>query len=98
MPEMDEYPPEIFVILLDTVIQLLDMSLIQKAQDFFLELTTAFARDDLDKFDLFINCFLHNTVEFCVDLIAAIINVVQIEFELRHYFFFSFEKKSNGGL
>ena len=60
--EVNEYPPKILVILLYAVIQLLDMSLIQETKNFFLELTAAFAGDDLHEFDLSINGFLDDAV------------------------------------
>jgi hypothetical protein len=74
--EVDEDPPEVFIVLLEAVIKLFDMSLVQKAQDLFLELSTAFAGDDLDQFDLPVDCFLHNAIQFCIDLFAAIVDVV----------------------
>jgi hypothetical protein len=97
MFEMDEYPPEILVILFDTVIQFLDVSLIKKPQDFFLELSAALAGDDLHQFDFSVNRLFHNAIEFRVYLVSAIVDFVQVEFELCHYFFFSFNRDSKGG-
>jgi hypothetical protein len=61
-PEMDEYPPVIFVILFDPVIQFFDMSLIEKSQNLLFELTAAFAGDDLDQGDLPVYCLFDNAV------------------------------------
>jgi hypothetical protein len=82
--EMDEYPPEIFVILLNTMVQFLDMSLVQEAQDLFLELAASLPRDYLDKCNFLFDCFFHNTIKFRVNMIAAVVNVVQVEFEFGH--------------
>jgi hypothetical protein len=60
------------------------MSLIQEAQHFLLQLPAAFAGDDLDQVDLLIDRLLHDAVELRVDLIAAVVDLVQVEFEFCH--------------
>jgi len=87
---MDKNPPEIFVILFHAVIQLLDMSLVQKAQDFFLQLPAPLAGDDFNPFDFTVYRFLDDAVEFGLDFLAAVVNVVQIEFEFCHDYFSPF--------
>ena len=74
--EMDKDTAEILVVLFDAMVQLADVRLIQKAQHFFLELPAAFARNNFDEINLFVNCFLHNSIELSVNLTAAIVDVV----------------------
>lgn len=85
MLEMDKDASEILVVFFDAMVQLADVRLIQKAQNFFLELSTTLAWDDFDKINFPVNRFLNDAIEFGVNLIAAIINVVQIEFEFCHW-------------
>lgn len=94
---MNKYPPEILIVLLYAMIQLLDMSLIEKAQNFFLELSASLSRDDLNQCDFPVNRFFDDAVQFRVNLLAAVIDVVQVKFKFCHYFFFSLGRKSNGG-
>ena len=77
---MDEYPSVVFVIFFNAVILLLDMSLVEKAQHFLLELSAALAGDDLSKLDLLVHGFFHDAVKLRVDLVAFIIDVVQVQF------------------
>lgn len=81
---MHKNAAEIFIILFDAVVHGADVLLVQKSQDAFFELSAAFAGDDLDEFDAFVDRFLHDAVEFGIDLFAAIVNVVQVEFEFCH--------------
>lgn len=62
------------------------MPLIEKAQYFLFELATSFAGDDLDKFDFTFESFFNDPVEFRLDLIALVVNIVQVKFELCHHF------------
>ena len=59
---MDKYPSEVFIVFFDTVIELLDVSLIEKPQHFLLELPTAFAGDNLNQFDLSIHRFFNDLI------------------------------------
>lgn len=61
---MDENPPKILIVLLYAVIQLFDVTLIQEAQDLFLELPAALAGDDFDKYDFFLDGFIDDPVQF----------------------------------
>src|SRR5690606_15175079 len=74
---------------------LFDVPLIQKTQNFFLELSAAFAGNDLHQRDLPVNGFLHDAVQFRIDLVSAVVDLMQVEFQLCHYFFAG--RKSNGG-
>ena len=84
-PEVDEDPSEVFIVLFEAVIELFNMSLVQETQYFFLELPTAFARDDLNEFYFPVNRFLHNAIQLRVDLIAAVVDLVQVQLKLCHY-------------
>ena len=84
MPEMHKNATEILVILFDAVIHGADMLLVEKAQDALFELSAALARDDLHERDAFVNRFLHDAIQFGFDLVAAIVDVVQIKFEFCH--------------
>lgn len=73
---MNEYPSKILIVFFDAVIELLNVSLIQKAQHLLLELSAAFAGDDLNEFDLAVNGFFDDAVEFRVNLIAFVVDLV----------------------
>ena len=87
MPKMHEDAPEVFIILLDTVIEGANMLLIEKADHLFLERAAALAGNDFDQFDLPVDGFLNDAIQFNLDLVALIVNVVQIKFELGHVLF-----------
>jgi hypothetical protein len=74
--EVDKGTTEILVVLFDPVVQWADVRLIQKAQDFFLELPAAFAGNNLDQLNLLVKRGLHNAIELDVNLTAAIVDVV----------------------
>jgi hypothetical protein len=82
--EVNEYPPKILVILLQAVIKLLNMSLIQESQHFLLELAAALARNDLDQLYLPVHGLLDNAIKLRIDLIAAVVDVMQIQFKFCH--------------
>ena len=73
---MNKDAPKVLIILLHAMIQLFDMSLIQKPQNFFLQLPTAFAWDDLDQIDFSVNRFLDDTIQFFVYHLAFVVNVM----------------------
>jgi hypothetical protein len=81
---MDKNPSEILIILFDAVIKLSDVSLVQKTKHLFLELAAAFAWNDLNEIDLSFKCFLNDTVELRIDLVTAVVNIVQVELKLCH--------------
>jgi hypothetical protein len=93
---MNENPPEVFVIFLETMIKLFDVSLVQEAQHLFLELPATLTGDNLDQLDFSINGFLDDAIQLGVDLVAAIIDVMQVEFEFCHTK--SHEKRDQPGL
>jgi len=81
---MHEDAPEILIVLFDAVIHSANVLLIEEAQHFLLECAAAFAGDDLDQLDLFVDGFLHDAVEFGLDFAAFIVDVVQVELEFGH--------------
>jgi hypothetical protein len=94
---MNKYPPEILIIFLYAMIQLLDVILIEKAQDFFLQLPAAFAWNDFNERNFLLDCLFHDAVQFRVNLLTAVVDVVQVELEFCHYFFFlSAENRTAG--
>ena len=74
--EMDKYSPEVFIVLLEAMVKFFDVPLIQKTQDFLLELAAAFAGDDLDQLYFLVDGFFHNAIQLCFDLVAAVIDIV----------------------
>ena len=81
---MNKDAAEVLVIFFDAMIQRADVRLIQEAQHFLLELSAALAGDDLDQFDLALERFFHDAVQLRIDLLAAVVDVVQIQFEFSH--------------
>ena len=84
MLEMDKDATKVAVVLFDAVIELADVRLIQKSQHLFLELPAPFPRDNFDEINSLVERFLHNPIQFGVNLATAIVDVVQIEFEFCH--------------
>ena len=84
MPEMHEQPPEVVAVLVDAVVHLLDVWLLQEADHLLLELTTAFARDDLHDGDPLVHCFLHDVVQRAVDVLPLVEDIVEVEFQFGH--------------
>lgn len=81
---MNKDATEILVVFLNTMIQLFNVALIQKAQHFLFELPAAFAGDNFDQLNFLGDGFLHDAIEFGIDLAAVIVDVMQIEFEFGH--------------
>ena len=52
------------------------MFLVEKAEHFLFELTAALTGDDLYERDFFVYRFLNNAIEFCVNFIALIVNIM----------------------
>jgi hypothetical protein len=80
MAKMYENPAKILIIFLDPMIKAPDVGLIKKAQDPFLQLTTALAWDNLNQADAFLNRFLHNPAQLVLDHFPAVIDIVKVEF------------------
>lgn len=84
--EVNKNPSEVFIVLLESMVELLNVSLIKKAQNLLFELSTSLTGNDLDETDFLFKRLCNNAIEFRVDLVAAIVDVVQVEFKLCHSF------------
>jgi len=84
MSKVHEDPPEVPVVLLDPVVQRANMCLVEKAQHPLLELPAALARNDLDQSDALVDSLLDDPVQVSVDLVAAIIDIMEINDQLCH--------------
>src|SRR5580692_2615282 len=80
--EMHEQPAEVLRVLLDPVVLGLDVLALQEPQDVLLELARPFARDDLDQRRLLFRRLVENRLQRAVDVLAAVVNVVQVKLEL----------------
>jgi hypothetical protein len=61
------------------MVQPTDVGLVEKAKDAFLELAAALSWDDLYQIDALLNGLLHNAVEFGVDQVAAVVEIMEIQ-------------------
>ena len=80
MPEVDEKATEVFGVFFDAVVEGFDVFLLEEFEDAFLEDAGAFAGDDFDEGDFFVDGFAHDAVEGGFDLFAAVEDVVEVEF------------------
>ena len=80
MPKVDKNAPEILIVFFHPVIEGLDVLLVEKAQHFFLQLSAAFAGDDLYQADALIKRLLDDAVQLGLDLIAPVVDFVQVQF------------------
>src|SRR5215472_7912486 len=79
---MDEQPTEVLRVLLDPVVLGLDLVLLEKPQDVLLELPRALAGDDLDQRRLLGLGLLDDRPQGPVDVLAPVVDVVQVELQL----------------
>jgi hypothetical protein len=84
MAKVHKDSSEIAVVFLKTVVETANMRLIEKSKHMFFELPTAFARNNFDQCDPFCDGLLDNSVQLRVNLVASVINIVKIQYELRH--------------
>src|ERR1019366_5407815 len=82
VPEMDEHPSEVVGVLLDTVVEGLDLLLVEKALHALFQLAAPFPGNDLDESDLLLHRFVDDRPECPVDVATPIVNIVQVECEL----------------
>ena len=78
---MDEDPAEVVGVLLDAVIERLDLFLVEEAQDALLQLTASLAGDDLDEPHSLRNRLVDDGSKGTVDIVASVVDLVQIELE-----------------
>ena len=82
--EMHKNPPKVLAVLFDPVVDLFNLTLVQKPQDPFLELAASLARNDFDKFDPFFDRLANHAVQLNFEQIALVVDVVEVKFELGH--------------
>src|ERR1700733_82454 len=80
--EMHEQPAEVLGVLLDPVVLGLDVLALEEPQHVLLELPRPFARDDLDQRRLLGRRLVENRLQRAVDVLPAVVNVVQVKLEL----------------
>lgn len=80
MPKMDKNAPKIFTILLHPMVQFANLRLVEEAQNALFELAAALARNDLYQIDPPVYCLFDDSVEFHLDFVALVVDVVQIKF------------------
>jgi hypothetical protein len=79
---MNEDSTEVVRVLLHSVVKCLDLLLVEKAQDTLFQLTTAFAGDDLYEANPLFNGFIDDGTQCPLDIVAAVVDVVKVEFQL----------------
>src|SRR5215469_6541559 len=79
---MDENPAEVLGVLLDPVVERLDFFLLEEPEHVLLERARAFPRDDLDEWRLGAHCLVDDAAQGTVDVLATVVDVVQVELEL----------------
>ena len=84
MSKMDEYTSKILIVFFEAMVERANVGLIEKAQDVLLQLAAAFAGDNFDQIDAAVHSFLDNSIEFFLDGISPVVDVVEIEFQLCH--------------
>src|SRR6266566_9544256 len=80
--EVDEQAAEILGVLLHAMVERLDLLLLQEPEHPLLELPRALARDDLDQRRLLPHGLVDDVPQRAVDVLAAIVDVMQVELEL----------------
>ena len=75
-PEMDKHSPEVVGILLHTVVQCLDLLLVEEAQHALFQLAAPFPGDDLDCPDLLLYRFVDDGSKCTIDVFASIVDLM----------------------
>src|SRR6478609_3259513 len=83
-PEVDEDAAKVVGVLLDPVVKALDVLAVQEAQNPLLELTRALPGDDLNQGRLLLDRLVDDGSQRSLDLIAPVVDVVQVELELHN--------------
>ncbi len=81
---MHKHPPVVFVIFFNSMILRADVLLIKKAQHSLFELSASLAWDDLDKSDFFVHRIGDDAIQFGVDTLAVIVNIMKVKDEFCH--------------
>jgi hypothetical protein len=75
---MDKDPAEILIVFLYAMIEIFNFRLLQKTYHMFLQLPAAFARDDLNEWDLLPHSFFNNPAKLCFDRLRLVKDIVKI--------------------
>ena len=73
-------PPEILAIFVNTMIKGTNMLLVEKAEHLLFELPASLTGDNFHECNFLFNRLLDDAIEFSVNFIAAIINIMKVEF------------------
>ncbi len=76
MFETYKYSPKIFTVFVYTMVKRANMFLVEKAEHFLFELSATLTWDDLYKRDFLLDRLLDNAIEFRIDFVAFIVNLV----------------------
>jgi hypothetical protein len=79
---MDEEASKVAAVFFDAMIFRPDVLAVEEAQDTFLELAAAFPGNDLDQADPLADRLVDHPLQFGVNRLAAIEDVVQVQFDL----------------
>lgn len=82
--EVDPEAAEVFGVFFEAVVLGFDVFLLEEFEDAFFEDAGAFAGDDFDEGDFFVEGFAEDVVEGGVDLGALVEDVVEVEGEFGH--------------
>src|SRR5262245_34632095 len=82
--EVHKDPPKVLAVLLHSMIETLDVPLIEKLQHPFFQHAAPFSGDDLDQFDAFLDGLVHDPRQFRLDRGAFVEDVMQVKLQLRH--------------
>src|SRR5689334_16570539 len=82
-PEVHEDPAEVVGVLLHAVVERADLLLVEEAQHVLLQLPRPLAGDDLDHRGLDPDRLVDDLAQGAVDLFPAVVDLVQIELQLR---------------
>src|SRR5215469_7789122 len=83
---MHEYPAEVLGILFNPVVERLDFLLLEEPEHALLELARPLPGDDLDQRRLGADRLVDDAAQGAVDVLAAVVDVVQVELELHERF------------
>jgi hypothetical protein len=79
---VDEHPSKIVRVLLDSVIERLNLLLVEKSQYALLELAASLARDDLHQPNSLLDRFFDDASKGTIDIVAPVVDLVQVQLEL----------------
>jgi hypothetical protein len=93
---VDEDAAEVLGVLLDPVVPGRRPVLLQEADHVLLELAASLARDDLDHRSLLGDRLVKDPLQRLVDLIAVVVDVMQVQLQLHHPSLCSTSGKASG--